>query len=143
MEAFTLDTAGLVSLPASVVIASGNRQCSPVAWSDLSPFVQGYIEALAEYSDRELGEAFERRHGAGEVIGFSDLSPEALALILKDCEHARASDTAEAGRLFWTMRQGGKLTAFPRLTVSLSDEGKVLLSQEGSAPLHQQGADNG
>lgn len=64
------------------------------------------------------------------AYGFSDLSPEALAMILADCAlRAAGLDDLdrEDGALFWAERQAGKWLAFPPLTVSLGDGGKVEL----------------
>ena len=72
------------------------------------------------------------------VLGFSDLSPEALALILKDCEryHAESaipiSDFREGGAIYFDERQSGNVpdvpTAHPPLTVSLGGDGKIRLA---------------
>lgn len=105
-EAETIDTSGSVD----------GR-----AWSDLSPFAQGYIAAALE----SIG-----------VPEWSRLAPEALALILSDCETAPAiyrakwPDMADAGRALWRDRQQGILSIFgiPPLRVYLDDAGNVRLS---------------
>lgn len=66
------------------------------------------------------------------ALRFDRLSPEALALILRDCEARLASadcvqNTREGGRSFWTRRQAGDRPAFPPLTPYLSNDGKVCL----------------
>jgi hypothetical protein len=117
----TLDTSGAVALPHA---AHGQTFCSTL-WSDLTPFQQGYVEALfASYQNAVHGDA-----NAG--LRFSDLAPEALALIQKDCE--RVCDLAGTdggspvvGAAFWRNRQGGT-ASFPPLTVTLGDDGKVHL----------------
>mgnify|MGYP003578430623 CR=1 FL=1 len=95
-------------------------------WSDLSPFTQGYIEALFATFSAE----FQKEWGASNLqVRFSDLAPETLAGIIADCEAAataRGSDGYEAtGREFWMVRQAGLIADFPPLTIHLGDDGKV------------------
>ncbi len=125
-------------------------------WSDLSPFAQGYVEALfaSAWADEDeliadLIGAFDGPAGMFDERGergpqFTDLSPEALAMILADCASMEAIATgfgvkkidAAKGRNFWNGRQafgGYRLTsvtsvAFPPLRVFLNDTGKVCLS---------------
>lgn len=128
----TLDTSGFVKNP---------RKSSPHSyqWSDLSPFVQGYVEALfAEarpgYDDAGLGGHY--------VCGFSDLAPEALAMILRDCGERYAAfswqrpsaDASErkAGAMFWEQRQRAEwidrlVHPLPPLRIYLNNAGKVML----------------
>lgn len=82
------------------------------------------IEGLSEQ------EAWERH-----PLAFSELAPETLARIIADCEAWRrefAGRTAETsadrpnmGGEFWRIRQEGKRSTFPPLTVQLGDDGKV------------------
>lgn len=75
------------------------------------------------------------------VWTFSDLAPETLAAIRKDCAAANDGkwlgyrDTAGCGAMFWKERQQGFLNGdgpkFPPLTVSLGDDGKVYLREAG------------
>ena len=173
MTAFTLDTSGDVRAP--IPWAPGSTGWMPasgiwaIRWPDLSPFVQGYVEAASA----ELQRSFCRVHSATRAehplsryvrctacgargipsngrrkpgrtrrvtwlkVRFSMWSPEALALILRDCEaasgppHPRAVVGAAnaAGRLFWYTRQHGKLPSFPPLTPYLADDGKVCLKE--------------
>lgn len=65
---------------------------------------------------------------------FSDLSPEALALILRDCERLKTiyptwADRVMAGRDFYEERQRGEWVkfGFPPITPYLSDDGKACL----------------
>lgn len=110
---FQLDTSGHVEA------ASGDIPWLTV-WSDLSPFTQGYIEAL-----------FAERFQFG--VGFSDLAPETLVRIIADCEAAisQGEDSAQNGAAFWAVRNhpmmpSGEWTRrFPPLTVHLGDDGKV------------------
>lgn len=122
MTEFTLDTSGAVMLAPGFI------------WSDLSPFEQGYVEAMFASWKAQCdldGDDFD--------VGFSDLAPETLAAIRKDCAalvsppYVFASD-ADAGRFCWEWRQRGWRNAtggpplreaFPPLTVSLGDDGKV------------------
>ena len=190
MSIFTLDTSGEVTILRPNFWGDGDRV---VRWSDLSPFAQGYVEALfaslpffhmecpacewdcivgppglgdlgiccplcAEDNGRTVTvrtEARVSRDWTGTVEGsddrkkgFSDLSPEALALILRDCTRALETklwgDSVGDGRLFWSERQeelfsgfwGGQQTLlcetlFPPLAVTLSDDGKVCLKEAG------------
>jgi len=127
MSAFTLDTSGRVECAASF---------QPIGWTiwpDLSPFAQGYVEAIFA-SLLAVREA-----GAGKHFinyGFSDLSPETLALILRDCEAWRScypavENEAKAGAAFWELRtkQFVKRPDFPPLTPYLGDDGKVYLRE--------------
>lgn len=117
MSGFTLDTAGAVH---GVVASDGDL--AAYLWPDLSPFMQGYVEALL----RATGSAF------------SDLSPEALALILRDCEANREAlaaigihgpGTAQSGADFWRLRNTCKMTTFPPLVPFLADDGRVHLRE--------------
>jgi hypothetical protein len=146
MTDFTLDTSGRVNLGKASWVGHNEH----VEWSDLDPFTRGYVEAL-----------FASIHVPGPngdegllYPAFSDLSPEALALILRDCEQAGSlapartigmgetehgmsalyPPTAFGGRLFWTERQQQSprrlsLAAFPPLTPYLADDGKVHLKE--------------
>jgi len=110
---FTLDTSGAVARPSpetSVIKA--------YRWPDLDDFTQGYVEALFRTSQMLV-------RGCRipmDAYGFSDLAPETLALILKDCaayQAHRAFDPLRdlpgvsgveslrnAGREFWHVRSG-------------------------------------
>ncbi len=122
METFTLDTSGFV--PHSY------------QWSDLSPFEQGYVEAMfaSEYRGARLGDA----------KGFSDLAPETLAAILRDCEIFRSGyglpesymanqKASKRGGEMWHSRQTGGFDILPPLTPYLDDTGKVRLREGVSA----------
>lgn len=95
---------------------------SYIAWADLDAFTQGYIEAMF------LSFGHTR-------CGFRHLSPEALARVIADCEawrgqfygrtHSLSKDRPDMGREFWRIRQEGKRSTFPPLTVQLGDDGKV------------------
>ncbi len=97
-------------------------------WSDITPFAQGYVEALFE----SLSPAF-RSGPKSSQFGFSDLSPEALGMILKDCEAHEKAYPLQAhdprrhnrGLNFWRNRQAGMWTnsGFPPLTSYLGATG--------------------
>lgn len=65
--------------------------------------------------------------------GFSDLAPETLAAILRDCEAflktPGQSNRDGDGRSFWALRQKGLYAhiGFPPLNPYLGDDGKVYL----------------
>lgn len=106
------------------------------------------VEAITEdgcdwYCEAQREEMFGRvATTSGQPLRFSDLSPEALALILEDCANFEnfssglGFKTGEVeGRRFWIGRANGQLTgawaaAFPPLRVYLDDAGKVRLSAE-------------
>lgn len=134
--AFQLDTSGLVDADDGGHIAVGGQLYLGVGRGILSPFTQGYIEALfADLPVRSCGwcktpadEAAAktrcRRHPQCTksvrqerarlyAKRFSDLAPEALARIIADCEaylstaRRAVSDDAKWGRNFWRLRQAG------------------------------------
>jgi len=140
---FTLNTSGAVALPHR---NEADQTFVSTLWSDLSPFAQGYIEALlrdvraALHCGRLAGR--DRIHyPAYHPRAFSDLAPEALVLILKDCAafttYARevcAVDYERSksdGEWFWHARQ--KLewmdSGYPRLAPYLREDGKVDLRE--------------
>lgn len=132
---FQLDTSGHVETDTTI----GGKLYFVVRWSDLSPFTQGYIEALFQSVRVDaLGATFAERPTLSPR--FSDLAPEALARIIADCEeyqriHAdligisrHPEGLPRLGRLFWIDRQNATVAPFPPLTVQLGDDGKVYLS---------------
>lgn len=141
---FQLDKSGVV-----VLSPVDGGSTAPVAWGNLSPFAQGYIEALFEAHSIQRYRSDEDRiysHG-----GFDMLAPETLARIIADCERYLGQTsitperaTAGDGRAFYVLRQSapaylngppmsqtmdGEPVAsayyFPPLTVHLGDDGKV------------------
>ena len=128
MSTFQLDTSGRVECPASF------QPLGWAIWSDLTPFAQGYVEAM-----------FDTPVGPAELwVGktFSDLAPATLARIIGDCANrvanlpagiATTDNTREAGRHFWERQQAGRLAVFgyPPLTPYLGDDGLIYL-REGS-----------
>lgn len=107
-------------------------------FEDLSPFAQGYVEALFASHRQDLGTATYYANDQREWrdAAFSDLAPEALAMILADCDRwiqlypATGRGTANGAR-FWELRNLQLITRtdFPPLRVYLNDDGKVSLSQ--------------
>jgi hypothetical protein len=110
-------------------------------WSDLDPFTRGYIEAMFASLDRDfMGEPRLREQAMDAEgvtsylnVGFSDLSPEALASILADCGRVvraySGGATAQDGREFWAARQTGRIVNIPPVSVHLGDDGKIHLSE--------------
>jgi hypothetical protein len=101
-----------------------------VAWSDLDPFTQGYIEALFEAAGLAIIDKWGEGEGEQDEnwAGFSDLAPETLSRIIEDCAGGEwgGHSSAHGGREFWRSRQEGNQT--PRhtpLNVTLGDDGKV------------------
>lgn len=134
---YQLDTTGIITLPP---VDGGSP--APIAWSNLSPFAQGYIEALfASIGGKLEIVPFMGMRPEPFAVGFSDLAPETLARIIADCEamvEAGGLPYHFAGTGFWSGRQAGNWTkaqpaekylkavpAFPPLTVQLGDDGKV------------------
>lgn len=151
--AFQLDTTGHVLLPhPTPEDPAGNWASDSVQWSDLSPFAQGYIEALAADNFARIAAMpsdndqtghckWCGRDNRGEETGpcsddcprqeirFSNLAPETLAQIIADCEFLRRAQwgdkSALIGGWIWQERQMDHLNRFPPLTVQLGDDGKV------------------
>lgn len=117
---FELDTSGTVYGVKAPSITWTTKP-GDLDWSDLTPFCQGYVEAMFS------GPALPRVGLLWEWVGFSDLAPETLARIIEDCEALRPSPvTVEHGRTVWKQRQEGKAGPdFPPLAVSLGDNDKV------------------
>jgi hypothetical protein len=127
LTGFQLDTSG------EVVGLSADGLRIAKRWSDLSPFVQGYVDALLEACwRREYGVAAANDRCFGWKAAFSDLAPETLARIIEDCDAypllfpSQGPATAYLGACFWADRQAGRCPNFPPLTVSLNDDGKVV-----------------
>jgi len=129
MDTFKLDTSGEVqNVPTGIA-----GICGDYRWSDLTPFQQGYVEVLFANQDTEWANR-PWLWGGMDRPGFSDLSPEALARIIADCEVAASilgrDNRSEDGAWFWN---GGKRQpGFPPLTPYLSEDGKIHL-KEGAA----------
>lgn len=139
-DTFTLDTSGEVRFPADYAM-TGDPDVAFIdyRWSDLSPFAQGYVEAL--FAD---GVALDDGAQLARVpLGFSDLAGETLARILEDCEAALGdklcdyTDAAVHGAMFWRDRQAGQLNGidplFPPLLVHLADDGLIYFREASDA----------
>ena len=133
---FQLDTSGGVCAPIIDGWAKWPHQAlsvgEPMRWPDLSPFAQGYIEALfASVRVDALGATYAERPAL--LPRFSDLAPETLARIIADCEaierHLRREQMSTGGARAWELRQSGFWPkTWPPLTVQLCDDGKVRLA---------------
>lgn len=128
MATFTLGTSGRVNL-GKAAFPFHNEY---VEWSDLSPFAQGYVEALFASND-PMRWASTSSPAHTIAPAFSRLDPSALALILRDCEAGARiyiKHRRDDGAHFWRWRQAeGARHGFPPLTPFLSDEGKVCLRE--------------
>lgn len=133
MSGFQLDTSGVVR--AHEHWAEGDEV---VRWTDLTPFAQGYVEAMfAGLFDTaaSLGEWVAHialSEGVQREPRFSDLAPATLARIVEDCERWSASSSrqdpdARSGRDFWAIRQRPNPYGFPPLTLHLADDGLIYL----------------
>lgn len=156
MADFTLDTSGAVGPMLTIIPWTRNYEAHVgntqyVTWSDLSHFEQGYVEAL--FGDGPTGSCWRTELSRvamarirsstprDRIIAFSDLHPETLAAIRKDCAafgaRYKRSDTKARGAEFWRHRQRGFYgvagnrgrPVFPPLTPFLDDEGRVRLRE--------------
>lgn len=174
MAEFKLDTSGYV---ADHVEPGQHHQVKPVAWTDLDPFTQGYVEALfadlwkpegrgwkwepayngyvrpdyhplgtgakwEDYpSDVDADEAWIVDHDCDGPPRFSDLSPEALAMILRVTRAAKRQiedgdigvsgvGPREQGASLWRECQRGRWrdVHLRPLTITLADNGKIHLN---------------
>jgi hypothetical protein len=143
-EDFKFDTSG------AVIIEHWPADGSEVEfyrfeWSDLSPFEQGYVEALLASLRWWIAEGPRNRYGSpteARRARFSDLAPSTLARIREDCGRFTArfktQTKAKHGAGFWRERNRGFYgvagnrgrPAFPPLTPFLSDDGKVRLRED-------------
>lgn len=126
MPEFQLDTSGKAYRSIS------ETSMEAIRWADLDAFTQGYVEALFAGGIVDIT-AEDIRNG---TYRFSDLAPETLAAILKDCAAFIAAwpdftPDHSSGGAFWRVRQLGsdlRVKSFPPLTSYLGDDGKVYLS---------------
>ena len=139
--AFALDTSGTVHGVPGAPAGQGTYHPVDLDWCDLSPFAQGYVEALfADFRQRQERRFHENPAFIGQEMpaqrGFSDLAPETLARIIADCEKwcsAVPSRLAQrqVGGDFWRLQQLGKVgEALPLpLAVQPGDDGKVRFAE--------------
>jgi hypothetical protein len=129
MSEFQFDTSGKAYRSIS------ETTLEAVYWSDLSPFVQGYVEAMMQAANEVVWPGipqFRNAMGGALDLKFSDLAPENLARIMEDCERFAKEfgewPGKEHGYGWWIGRQRGSYSPqFPPLTVYLGDDGKVYL----------------
>lgn len=143
----SLDTSGVVTITDVTTFCRPQlRHDTLVYWSDLSPFEQGYTPGIFEAAARSRWPEICERYGVERALEswkpvFSDLAPETLAAIRKDCAAAHRQKpyitlTESDGGHFWRDRQ--KYTrnwfgpGFPPLTVTLGDDGKVRFASAAS-----------
>lgn len=127
MSAFTLDTSGAVYTPKPT---PNTMMPGRTEWSDLSPFEQGYVEACLRalvITDADILDHIERS-GCSPLPGFSDLHPETLSAIRKDCAAYAGPFFKSDGSTVWAMRQKGLQPQLPPLTVALDDAEKVVFA---------------
>lgn len=128
MTGVTLDTSGSVA----TYPWEGGEIAPQVRWDQLSPFEQGYVEKALDdfliYVHRDDSLHIKEVRPSR----FSDLAPETLAAIRKDCAAFAATIrpgstvlTHEDGGKVWRFRQAGQIRALPPLTPILSKDGKV------------------
>lgn len=137
----SFDRSGVVRLPQTVPPTGTWSRAR--TWEDLTPFAQGYVEAL--FTSLRKGDIGHWPDALARKIGFKDLAPEALAMILRDCKNAegwlcqgnmaaRGLIASEGGR-FWSERQRGEWMDKPEyvryapLRIYLNDAGKVMLAE--------------
>ena len=120
---FQIDTTGRVECGASF------QPLGWAIWSDLTPFAQGYVEALFADTAESLNAARIAARLPLRRIAFRDLAPETLARIIADCEQDQVYDEdPNDGKVFWEDRQRSALPVFPPLTVQLNNDGKVIFA---------------
>ena len=147
---FQLDTSGYVETPPAHFIKTADAIWR---WGDLTPFAQGYVEAMARTNYEAVALSPSDNDGDGQCkhcgrnnagaedgpcsdncprqdIHFSDLAPETLSRIIADCDamerHLRRERMTTTGGRAWELRQSGFWPkTWPPLTVQLGDDGKV------------------
>lgn len=131
-----LDTSGEVAL--SVARGIPFEVAGGHSWFDLNPFTRGYVTAMLVQLNLSRGYMPGDGQAGARELGFSDLAPETLSLIIDDCAAMRSglliSGAPGGGREAWTQRQSGWVdwgtkprADWPPLTVYLGDDGKVYL----------------
>lgn len=145
----TLDTSGLVEGAPYVDMGDG-QQFLAVGWAMLTPFEQGYVEAmLKQWFSFSCGgcRVYNGHPHEHRPIAFRDIAPATLAAIRKDCSdyawfvsgpNALPALPATDGAALWASRSEGfryiagstigddLLKRFPALVVSLTDGGDVV-----------------
>lgn len=135
MSGFQLDTSGVVDAPAGQLFDGSRVGC---IWSDLTPFCQGYVEAMFADMDPDMRLSREPQEFYW-VLGFRDLAPATVERIIGDCERYCAEsavpieDSRKCGAIYWSERQDGHVsnipTPHPPLTPYLGDDGLIYLRE--------------
>jgi hypothetical protein len=106
MPGFTLDTSGTVHAVPGAPAGQGTYHPVDLDWCDLDAFTQGYISALFA-SSYDVLPGFMATANQPETdklrthpVGFSDLAPETLARIIKDCAAFRDGMASALGAHF-------------------------------------------
>lgn len=145
---FTLDTSG------AIYLRPEDNDDVPVIWNDLTPFAQGYAEAMISAVPRPAkvvrAQAGNRKFATVArvkplALGFRHLAPATLSRIKGDCE--AVEDRADKrlaprmdGATFWSQRQAGFarvgaedrgwfVAFFPVLTPYLGEDGLIYLRE--------------
>lgn len=128
---FQLDTSGRVECPTSF------QPIGWAIWSDLTPFAQGYVEAM--FSD--FGRVAMIRNYTATIAGFRHLAPATVERIIADCVGALTlpylnlgnayNDNAAGGACYWSDRQAGLIKGRRPQAVFLSDDGLIMLREVG------------
>jgi hypothetical protein len=122
-------------------------------FADLSPFVQGYLEAMfftneatgismVDWTDPEVQHDIREGYADGDLpadAGFSDIYPGSLKTAIEECEafqkeakalldlaYQRTYDEAQAGRDFWFTRCGHGVGYWDRDELDADDLGDKL-----------------
>lgn len=133
MTTIQLDTSGSVG----PFTTSGPAPAYYLQWCALTPFVQGFIEAMFSGDvDVPRGPRI-----LGLIAAFSDLAPETLARIIGDCERYQQAhagpgglddiDPRKAGARYWHARNKRESNCYAPLTPYLGDDGCVYLNGAG------------
>lgn len=118
--AFTLDTSGIVHMTSDSVVPA-------YIWSDLTPFAQGYVEAM--FAGPITVGSGAHTYNSVLQLAFSDLAPATLSRIMGDCEAYAGGNDASDGPVFWNLQQDGLLSRFPPLAPYLGEDGLIYLRE--------------
>jgi len=150
--AFALDTSRTILTPWPTKGDPEGKSTSMLnPWRDLSPFAQGYGSAMAKALYDALRAVAWSHEDAERAVAFRRWAPEALEMILRDCERFergwiwtlgddvfptteenRDERLRAAGKSFWAHRSTLFFAhAFPPLTPYLAEDGKVHLREGG------------
>lgn len=85
-----LDTTGTVYSVPGVPAGQGTIKPVDLDWCDLDPFTQGAVMVLLGDLNREQQDQRLSADERPDMVGFSDLSREALARVMRDCREFQA-----------------------------------------------------